>query len=228
MMDYSKVAQLTSEAEVLANEIKGLKDALLYEDDPEKEKMWEDNIECKQLEHDKIVSEIDTIQDRIKNNFVNNIINKRDRNVLHQNSEVFANAKKDAENTVLGWICMDAKNIARHFSTDDFEIQPIPGTQTLPKMVEVKWYHDLRNFNDRKIPLSPGVEQPVRFCQKTNRKKKVLFFIDRMYTDKDFLKKCNDYYRAFNMTVSILRDKDIRDKFWVTMSVQQDGRLIFP
>jgi len=227
-MSHSEILILNEKRETLKREISVIKEALLNEDDPEQELVWEGNLRSKENTLNDVTDKIEDMQTKIQNDFVRNIINKRNVS-LSQNSDIFAKARADTENTIYNCLIMKSEEIARGFSTDLFEIRPESGTQVYPKKVEFSWFHEFRsNGYDKIIPLSPGVEQPFRYCRKTKKRKKVLFYIDKLYNDPQFIKRCNEYYDQYNLSLKIKQDRQNRNKYWISLNILEDGRLIFP
>ena len=218
------IEKLLDEKEKIKKDLSTLKDKLIEEENEDMELIWKDQIDSKEIILGEIMDKIFKIQESKKNKFLNNISNKRNKNSL--NTNLFKIAKKDAENILFSAIAAPPTDICNLFSTNDNIIKYIQGANVRSNKICYKWYHDVTKRDDNIIPPSPGIEIP-RKTMSDGRTRPIYFLAERFYRDEQFIKRCTDYYKQFNINFSIKTDKGNKKKFWIYLNLNPDCLIHF-
>lgn len=210
----------------LNKEIATVEDTILNDDDDHDESPW--RLMKKGLE-DQIIA----INEKIRKEslkMVDNFVNRASNNRIRSNKDTrqaFGLAKRDAEERVFSIVTMSANDIAQCFSTNNFFIDPTKGSVRPPRF-NYSWYHDLRRRENNVIPLSPGIEVPKKRDPKSGEVKDINFMVSFFYSDAKFLERCKDYYRSYGLSLDLSKDKKVRHKWWIKLSVDnEEGKIIF-
>ena len=237
--NYIRIEEIRREEEKLQKEIKDIDDNIVNNlTELEDIRQWTEMKEAKQSLLDSLTSEREKIQNLIKNNFISNIRKKSVPTRNNKNNDIYKLAKEDVHNTVYEGLCFPAEDIANLFSTPEFQIQPLSGSQVQSPYPDYEWYDKLNgNYKSRIIPLSFGVEQPKEFCKKQQKIVDKHFLLNFVYTDKGLQKRVADYYRQYNINFTVRIEKNMvknrmgktvpRQTFFFTLT-PIDGYIIFP
>lgn len=184
----------------LKKEVDQIVERLMNITDADEAGSWEELLQAKQLELEKVTKERESLQTRIKNDFINNI---RKKSVPRRDREAFKLAKQDAYNTVFEGIAFPAEVIADMFSTDHVKVHACSNSRAFPAKLSYEWEHTLTRFKEKVVPLSPHVEPPTRWCPKKNQQQPVFFMLDTIYQDRAFQRRVAEYYKQFNLSFSV-------------------------
>ena len=214
------------EVDELKKGIKNLEDELLNEDTVDEENPWALKLEAQRHHLESLEKEI--LQD--EKNEIDNFFKRAHRARIGSNKggdgKLFQVAKNDAEGRVFGIVALSCEIIADCFSTPQVYLNPWGGPVKAVKYV-YSWYHDLRKRENNIIPLSPGIISPRKRDQKTGEYKDIQFLISFFYSDKEFVKKCVDYYAHFGLELTIRKDKKFNRKWWIKLKVNNPENMIY-
>lgn len=245
-MSARDIEHIRKEELTLKKEIKDIDDNILYNlDEPDEINQWTLMKEAKQVSLDSLINKREKIQNQIKNNFINNKVrrkvfsNKKGNNNENRQkrNEIYEKAKEDVINTVYNILICSPEDIARVFSNQDFQIEPIPESNVNVTVEKYEWYDYLGgSFMSRVIPLSPGIEQPKYFCKKKQTMLDKHFVLNSIYADSNLQQRVKNYFKKFNINFEFRSEKEIknirgknisRQTFFFTMT-PIDGYIYFP
>lgn len=208
--------------ELLETQFSKLNDQLLYEDSTENQVILREKLSKIEKELVETVQKMHLEAETRVNAFMNRIFAIREKNSKTQRDRVYNIAREDAERRVYSILCVSPEKIAEFFSTDKVSIDYIPNTHVCPPRMSYTWPHDLRNYNDNNLPLSPGIEQPKMMDKKTGKIKDIKFYVDYYYSNLPFIEKCRQYYTKFGLLLFVERDRI--PKCWIiTMKVNENN-----
>lgn len=127
-------------------------------------------------------------------------------------------AKENAENRLFKLITLSADDIMNFF-----EVYRDDDGNGVAKRQEYEWIYKTEG-KANEIPLDNYIVPPTKFVD--GEKKEIKFFVSFFFKDTQFLKRCKDYYKKYNIDFRIIKLK--RENFWkIILKVSDPKNVIF-